>query len=333
MLKKLTTAIAVVVAALGMTVNGSPVNAASRVEVNHMPQVGGGSAECRGKPHKDFGSGGLCADSGFRRKHTFLFPNWGGTKFPNDNMAASEFVALFGPENVCATFANNQCTLTVGALSVYNQMSNALAGGRCEGMVVLNALIAAQVVKPPALQKRANGVAQLNPSGAQIQSLIKYWWASQFSQSVIDETANVRAQGLKPIVDRLIQALNRGLYATIGIYTKTAGHALLPVGVVRQPDGVYRIITYDSNLPNRLTFVAVDLAKDQWSYNFGTTNPSQAAKPWTGKSGSLDYTPMSSRVGVSKCSFCNDKAASNSVVKVSAVTLPSTNEILRKFAG
>lgn len=324
---------AVCAVAIGVTVFSSPVQAASGARVIRAPQSGGGSAECSGKPHKDFGPGGLCADSGFRRKHTFLFPNWGGTKFPNDQIAASEFVALFGPENVCATFANNQCTLTVSALSIYNQMTAALAGGRCEGMVVLNALIAAQVVKVPTLQKRAKGIAQLSPSGAQIQSLIKYWWASQFSQSVIDETATVRAQGLKPIVDRLIQALNRGLYATIGIYTKTAGHALLPVGVVRQPDGAYRIITYDSNIPNRLTFVTVDLAKDQWTYDFGTTNPSQAVKPWTGKSGSLDYTPMSSRVGITKCSFCNDKAPSTTVVKISAVKLPSPNEILRKFAG
>ena len=278
---------------------------------------------CSGPAPSEFGSGELCVDSGYRQDSKFSFANWGGYKYKSDTFDADEFVALFGVENVCATGAATDCLLTSDAQERLDLLNKQVAGGRCEGMVVMSALLAAGAVKLEDLQSGAKSVSDLDQNDPKLLNQIDYWWATQFSPTVVAQTAVIRDKGVKGVLDATMRGLKSGVFATMGIYTKSSGHALLPVGVTRATDGTFNIIVYDSNLPDKLSRVVIDLVKESWIYLEGAITPGQATGGWSGTSGTIELTPLVSREGTANCDFCVDKTASQLQVDAQLIPLPS----------
>jgi hypothetical protein len=311
----------------------SSLSQLSQVQASSGGSAKTGSANCSVKAPMELGGGSLCADSGYRATNTFTFANWGGSKYPKDALDGQEFVALFGQSNVCVAATGDVCELTKGAKAQFDKLSGLLTNGRCEGIVVLNAMVAAGVIPPSALQTGASGASALSPNNRSLVAQINFWWETQFSSKVLKASDDIRKQGLKKIVAQLGVHLSRGLFATIGIYTKTAGHALLPVGLTREPSGVYDVIVYDSNMPGKLSRIQIDTDKDQWTYAMGAASPQQPPTKWTGKSGTLDMTTMASRMDVGNCDFCKDKSPSGFKVSAAPLTVPSSGDVSGKLGG
>ncbi len=278
---------------------------------------------CTGPAPSEFGSGELCVDSGYRQDSKFSFANWGNYQYTGDTFNADEFVTLFGAANVCVSGTANNCVLTTESQERLDKLNSQVAGGRCEGMVVMSALLAAGAVKLEDLQPGAKSVSDLDPNDPKLLKQINYWWATQFSPKVVADTTIIREKGIKGVLDGALKGLRKGVFATMGIYTKSSGHALLPVGVTRAADGTFNIIVYDSNLPDQLSRVVIDPVKETWIYLEGAVTPGQATGGWSGTSGTIELTPLISREGGSTCEFCKDKSASQLEVNAELIPLPA----------
>ena len=278
--------------------------------------------DCRGPAPAEFGAGQLCVDTGYRQESKFSFANWGDYKYQGDTFDPSEFVTLFGAENVCVNKSADDCELTTQAKDRLELLNKQVAGGRCEGMVVMSALLASGAVKIEDLKPGATAVSDLDPNDPKLINQIDYWWATQFSPQVLADTASIREKGVKAVLEGLMRGLKGGVFATMGIYSKTSGHALLPVGVTRNTDGTFNVIVYDSNLPDILSKVVIDTTKDTWEYLEGAVNPGQAQSKWSGTSGTIELTPLISREGNGACDFCTDSSSSATKVVAEMIPLP-----------
>ena len=287
---------------------------------------------CSGVAPAEFGSGELCVDSGYRQDSKFSFANWGSYKYTGDTFDAGEFVTLFGAVNVCVDGVATNCQLTTEAQTRLDLLNKQVAGGRCEGMVVMSALLAAGAVKLEDLQAGAKSVSDLDPNDPKLLNQIDYWWATQFDPKVLADTAAIRAKGVTALLNETIRGLRKGVFATLGIYTKSSGHALLPVGVTRGTDGTYNIVVYDSNLPDQLSRVVIDSEKETWVYLEGAVTPGQATGGWSGTSGTIELTPLLSREGNGTCEFCKDKEPSGVTVDAELVPLPA-DELFTSLFG
>lgn len=285
---------------------------------------------CSGPAPSEFGSGELCVDSGYRQDSKFSFANWGNYQYTGDTFNADEFVTLFGAANVCVTGTAEKCVLTTESQARLDLLNKQVAGGRCEGMVVMSALLAAGAVKLEDLQPGAKSVSDLDPNDPKLLKQINYWWATQFSPKVVADTTIIREKGIKGVLDGALKGLRKGVFATMGIYTKSSGHALLPVGVTRAANGTFNIIVYDSNLPDQLSRVVIDPVKETWIYLEGAVTPGQATGGWSGTSGTIELTPLISREGGSTCEFCADKTASQVEVNAELIPLPG-GELFNKL--
>ena len=285
---------------------------------------------CSGPAPSEFGSGELCVDSGYRQDSKFSFANWGNYQYTGDTFNADEFVTLFGAANVCVTGTAEKCVLTTESQARLDLLNKQAAGGRCEGMVVMSALLAAGAVKLEDLQPGAKSVSDLDPNDPKLLKQINYWWATQFSPKVVADTTIIREKGIKGVLDGALKGLRKGVFATMGIYTKSSGHALLPVGVTRAANGTFNIIVYDSNFPDQLSRVVIDPVKETWIYLEGAVTPGQATGGWSGTSGTIELTPLISREGGSTCEFCADKTASQVEVNAELIPLPG-GELFNKL--
>jgi hypothetical protein len=295
------------------------------VEEPSAAQAGSKTSDvsCSGPAPSEFGSGELCVDSGYRQDSKFSFANWGNYQYTGDTFNADEFVTLFGAANVCISGTAENCVLTTKSQARLDLLNKQVAGGRCEGMVVMSALLAAGAVKLEDLQSGAKSVSDLDPNDPKLLKQINYWWATQFSPKVLADTEIIRGKGIKGVLDGALKGLRKGVFATMGIYTKSSGHALLPVGVTRASDGTFNIIVYDSNLPDQLSRVVIDPVKETWIYLEGAVTPGQATGGWSGTSGTIELTPLISREGGSACEFCDDKSASQVKVNAQLIPLPA----------
>jgi len=295
------------------------------VEKPSAAQAGSKTSDvaCSGPAPSEFGSGELCVDSGYRQDNKFSFANWGSNQYTGDTFNVDEFVTLFGAANVCVSGVAEKCVLTTKSQDRLDLLNKQVASGRCEGMVVLSALFAAGAVKLEDLQPGAKSVSDLDPNDPKLLKQINYWWATQFSPKVLADTATIRGKGIKGVLDASLKGLRKGVFGTMGIYTKSSGHALLPVGVTRAADGTFNIIVYDSNLPDQLSRVVIDPVKETWIYLEGAVTPGQATGGWSGTSGTIELTPIISREGGSTCEFCGDKSASQLEVNAQLIPLPA----------
>ena len=245
----------------------------------------------------------VLADSGFRPKPAgFSFENWGGDQYPYSDLTANDAVLLFG-EQVCAQWKGQECIPTPAAKVWLREMNQMMKGGHCEGMAALSAAFYAKQEKPS--DYGAKQAFELSPKDQELMTSISAYFATQALEPVQSVTASTRDWPLQKIIDTIIASLKAGTdYPTLGIYGSNGGHAVTPYMVQQLADGSYRIFVYDNNYPASEKWIDVDPKKDVWVYAGAALNPKEDPAPWTGGSGAMDLTLLSTRYEPLTCPFC-----------------------------
>jgi len=124
------------------------------------------------------------------------------------------------------------------------------------------------------------------------------------------------------LVDDLIQGLANGVGYTVGLYFGSSGHAVTPFAVThRNKDFVIHV--YDNNFPGVRKEIVVKGNSNTWNYAAARAQPDGSKIDWTGTTGTLELTPMSSRKGPFECSFCSTSSATKNTVVTIASRDPS----------
>jgi len=130
--------------------------------------------QCEGTPREGVAldpQAQACADNGFEfAADEFSFANWGGP----GGLDATGMVAMFGPDAVCADQSNDSCTLFPAAQAWLDQVNQAMAGGRCEGMAVVAARLEEGGEPVTQLQQDALVTLDLRQESAPVVEEIEY---------------------------------------------------------------------------------------------------------------------------------------------------------------
>jgi len=229
-------------------------------------------------------------------RNGFSFPNWGGVTDENA-LAFKQMGLLFaGAANCHKDELGAHCDVRGGVRVDLNHINEHLSQGRCEGMVIL----AARLFKHPAnivgISKRAHNASQLTKDEAEHQ--IAFWWATQLSPTIGLES--LRTVGMQPAeIGRLVfESLSRKEMVSLGVYTETGGHTVLPISV-DETETQFVIALYDPNQPRVVPKLVIDKSTQKWSITpYVATTGTPGSIRWTGP-GRLDIVPISlrSRIG------------------------------------
>ena len=236
----------------------------------------------------------------------FSFYNY-GDDIPATDLTPVELQRMFG-DGVCASLANDECILTPPAQQWMEQINSYMSGGHCEGMAVLSALMYYDQVQPDDF-----GSSQVNDlvldGNDPLQREIAYWWTTQATYP--GSTLRV-SESPTAVVNALMENFQEGQDATewwaLGFYKRDGsdGHAVTPIGVDDQGDGIVHILVYDNNYPDESRSVIVDTNTDTWQYE-GSPNPEIESDLYDGdaETQSLELVAISPRLEQQECDFCS----------------------------
>jgi hypothetical protein len=226
----------------------------------------------------------------------FTFANFGSSA-TKEVFNTDDLVTMFGKE-ACVGGVETPCTPTTQAAAWARMVNEARASGHCEGLAVQAA------ARFDSKQTPATG-ALLN--AGDVTHGIMRAFATQFLPEVQDATNSWAKKSLSDIVNELVSSMKTGSVAySLGIYTPTGGHAVLPYAVEFPSKDLAVIKVYDSNWPGKERYVVIDLAEKKWFFSFNGQDPQKDECAWTGKAGDIDLTPMSVRTSAT-CPFCGTK--------------------------
>ncbi|MCP4543745.1 MAG: hypothetical protein GY832_42065 [Chloroflexi bacterium] len=243
-------------------------------------------------------------DSGFRPETDgFSFENY-GDEFTS--LTSREMQRMFG-DQICASMANNECTLTPPARQWMEQMNQYMADGHCEGMAVLSSLIYYDQVDPKNFGSSVAHDLVIEGNDA-LQREIAYWWITQGTYPGGYNTVN---ESPSAVLDTLIDVFNEGQNASewwaLGIYKSdgTGGHAITPFAVTDQGNSIYHILVYDNNYPGETRFIEVDRNAETWQYE-GSSHPEIESDLYDGNADldNLEVVSISPRLDQQECEFC-----------------------------
>jgi len=237
------------------------------------------------------------ADSGLSpTADGFTFANFGSSATA-EKFDTKDLVTMFG-KAACVGEVAEPCTLTTQAAAWARMVNEARASGHCEGLAV---------------QAAARFDAKQNPvtgdllNAGDVTHGIMRAFATQFLPEVQDSTNSWAKKSLKDIVNELVSSMKTGSVAySMGLYTPTGGHAVLPYAVQFPSKDLAVVKVYDSNWPGKERYVVFDLAAKKWFFSFNGQDPQKDECAWTGKAGDIDLTPMSARTSAT-CPFCGSK--------------------------
>ena len=256
----------------------------------------------------------MCIDNGFRIKaDDFSFSNWGRSTEADANVTIQTLVDLFGHSAVCVEGPSTECVMRPTTVQKLEEWNNALAGGRCEGLATLSTRFLLRLDDPSAFNSAATRVSDLQRGNQLLDSTIVYWWATQFLTEVSDRAATSRTKSPLQLVDDLIQGLANGVGYTVGLYFGSSGHAVTPFAVTQRGND-FIIHVYDNNFPGMRKEIVVNGTTNSWTYAAARAQPDGSSADWTGTTGTLELTPMSSRKGPFECSFCSTSTIATDTV-------------------
>ncbi|MEY4136100.1 MAG: hypothetical protein RL205_228 [Actinomycetota bacterium] len=249
------------------------------------------------------GSGEVCADTGFHPSSDgFSFANWGGTP-TDDAIDSGTLIAMFGRAPVCTTDSTEACTMRPAAKAWMDQMNEALANGRCEGMAVLSERLFDGLAHAAELDPLARHTVDLARTQPTVARTLGYWWLTQFPTEVATPTSKSRALPPSQMIAQVIAGLENRSGNTLGLYSEFGGHAVTPIAVVKEGSN-FTISVYDSNDPGVIKHVVVDPASESWVYDAKTNSSGVVTEHWKGSgAGSMDLTPMALRSGAFTAPF------------------------------
>lgn len=241
-------------------------------------------------------------------------PDPDGLSFGNYQMTdTSSFTiddaAALLKDAVC-TKGVSKCVPSAAAVEWVESVRAALQGGLCEGFSLLSMTSYRSSNSTPAfvLQK-----------SKETERTLSRLFATQFMPEVRTAARSWRERKLKEIVSELARALSTKteLY-TIGLYSSSGGHAIVPYAINELSPGMFVISVYDSNWPGRDRFLEIDTNNDTWRFSYKAEDQQADTHAWSGKSGSMDITPYSVRTGKFSSPFEANKKASTLTLTVSA---------------
>ncbi len=272
------------------------------------------ATHCTDLDAPELGDGKICVDNGFRIKaDDFSFSNWGRSIEADANVTIQTLIDLFGHSAVCIGGPSTECVMRPQTVQKLDEWNNALAGGRCEGLATLSTRFLLKLDDPTTFKPDATRVADLQRGNQLLDSTIVYWWATQFLTEVSDRAATSRTKTPLQLVDDLIQGLANGVGYTVGLYFGSSGHAVTPFAVTQRGKD-FIIHVYDNNFPGVRKEIAVDGTTNAWAYSAARAQPDGNTIDWNGSTGTLELTPMSSRKGPFKCSFCSTSTSATDTV-------------------
>ena len=253
----------------------------------------------------------VAADSGVKpNENGFAFANFGSSA-TTELLDSADLVTMFGG-GACVGGITTPCTPTAQASAWAKMVNESRASGHCEGLAV-QAASRFDAKAIPATKSLTN-------TGDVTHGIIRAF-ATQFLPEVQDATATWAKKSLVDIVNELSTAFaNKSASYTMGLYTSTGGHAVLPYAIEFPEPDVAVVKVYDSNWPGMERYVVIDLAKKSWTFSFSGENPQEDADAWSGKAGDIDITSMSART-VATCPFCGD----DTKVSASVLLIRSTS--------
>lgn len=272
------------------------------------------TSHCTDLDAPELGEGKMCIDNGFRIKaDDFSFSNWGRSTEADANVTVQTLIDLFGHSAVCVDGPSTECVMRPSTVQKLEAWNNALAGGRCEGLATLSTRFLLKLDDPTTFVSTATRVADLQRGNLLLDSTIVYWWATQFLTEVSDRAATSRTKSPLQLVDDLIQGLANGVGYTVGLYFGSSGHSITPFAVTHRGDD-FIIHVYDNNFPGVRKELVVNGNTNSWTYAAARAQPDGSTIDWTGTSGTLELTPMSSRKGPFECSFCSTSTSATDTV-------------------
>ena len=272
------------------------------------------ASHCTDLDAPELGEGKMCVDNGFRIKaDDFSFSNWGRSTEADANVTIQTLIDLFGHSAVCVDGLSTECVMRPTTVQKLVEWNNALSGGRCEGLATLSTRFLLKLDNPTTFNPDATQVADLQRGNQILESAIVYWWATQFLSEVSDRATTSRTKSPLQLVDDLIQGLANGVGYTVGLYFGSSGHAVTPFAVTRRGKD-FIIHVYDNNFPGVRKEIVVNGTTNSWTYSAARAQPDGSNIDWTGAMGKLELTPMSSRKGPFKCSFCSTSTTATDTV-------------------
>ena len=240
----------------------------------------------------------------------YSFANFSATGSPEE-FGSADLVAMFG-EGACVDGVVNPCDPIAEAAAWARMVNQARASGHCEGLVVEASKRFNTAASPQTVDLKNEG---------EVTHRIFQTFATQFLKETQDETASWQQKSLREIVNELGVSFQTGvLKYSMGLYTDTGGHALLPYAIdFTDPDHAV-VHLYDSNWPGKDRYVEVDLKEETWKFSFSGSDPANDPKAWTGGAGDMDLTSLDARSN-SLCPFC----VTETKVKNSMLVIKSTD--------
>jgi hypothetical protein len=235
----------------------------------------------------------------------FSFYNY-GNDIPASNLTPDEVRRMFGDE-VCASLVAEECILTPPAQQWMEQINEYMSGGHCEGMAVLSSLMYYDQVDPAEFGGSTPSDLVIENNDP-LQREIAYWWTTQATfpgaSLRINESPNA-------VLDALIENFQEGKNASewwaMGFYRRdgSAGHAVTPIGVEDQGNGIYHVLLYDNNFPGETRVLEIDRNTNTWWYE-GSPNPEIESFLYDGDAElqNLELVAISPRLEPQACDFC-----------------------------
>ena len=226
------------------------------------------------------------------------------SSFPIDDAAA------LLKDAVCASEVAG-CVPSAAAVEWVETVQAALQGGLCEGFSLLsmNSYLTTDPASTPtfALLK-----------SKETERTLSRLFATQFMPEVRTAARSWRDRSLEEIVTELTSALaSKSEMYTIGLYSASGGHAVVPYAVNEMSPGLFVISVYDSNWPGRDRFLEIDTNSDTWRFSYKAENQVTDQEAWSGSSGSMDITPFAARTGTFTSPFDTTSKTSTMTLTVS----------------
>ncbi|MBJ7461907.1 MAG: hypothetical protein JHC90_09975, partial [Ilumatobacteraceae bacterium] len=259
---------------------------------------GGGAASNTSTPMKNAALPAGEVDSGAKpNPDGFAFPNFGAAATPSEFNAIDMSTMFSSGPDICAQ-ASGECELSAEARAWARMVNQARVSGHCEGLAVLAStrFIDNELPKTITLAQQE-----------ELTHAIMRAFATQFLGETQEATKTWAKKRPSEIVSALAESLKTGAPKfTLGVYTDSGGHAVLPYAVEYPSLDIAHIMVYDSNWPGMNRYVEVNLAEESWKFSFSGADPVSDPKVWQGGKGDLDITPLQSRID-GTCPFCGGK--------------------------
>jgi hypothetical protein len=223
-------------------------------------------------------SGLVPVDNGFSFAN---FPATATQAWFNEN----DLVTMFGGA-ACVDGVTDPCVPTAQAAQWAQMVNEARMSGHCEGLAVQSAVRFTGGATPKTVELRNEG---------DVTHGIMRAFATQFFPEVQKASNEWAKKSLNDILNELSRAFAaKDVSYTMGLYTPTGGHAVLPYAI-------------EFSGENLAVVKVIDLAAQTWFFSFSASDPQKDECAWTGKAGDLDIAPMSARTEA-QCPFCGDDA-------------------------